>query len=47
MLLWILIMGGGMIISYVIMLIALWKGMRAHQKIAKALEQIAEKLALK
>jgi len=43
---WLLFMAG-MIVSYLVMLIALWKGMRAHQKIAQALSQIADKLQVK
>ena len=46
MLLWVFIMGA-MILSYAFMLIAFWKGMRAHQKIAEALKVIAEKLPVK
>ena len=46
MLLWVFIMGA-MILSYAFMLIAFWKGMRAHQKIAEALKVIAEKLSVK
>jgi len=43
---WLLFMAG-VATSYVIMLVALWKGMRAHQKIAEALNQIADKLQAK
>ena len=40
---WLLFMAG-MVTSYIVMLIAFWKGMLAHQKIAQALSQIADKL---
>ncbi len=43
---WLLFMAG-IAASYVIMLVAMWKGMRAHQKIAEALNQIADKLQAK
>jgi uncharacterized membrane protein (DUF485 family) len=43
---WILAMGG-MIVGYVIMLIAWWRAMRAHEKIADKLSAILDKLQLK
>ena len=43
---WLLFMAG-MVISYIIMLIAAWKLMRAHQKIAQVLSQVADKLSAK
>ena len=45
-LIWLVIMGT-MVVSYIIVLITLWKGMRAHQKIAEKLGEIADKLQLK
>ncbi len=43
---WFLFMGG-MIVGYVIMLIAWWRAMKAHEKIADKLNQIADKLQAK
>ena len=44
-LLWLAFMVG-IVGSYIIMLIALWKGMRAHQKIAEVLEKISDRLKI-
>ena len=41
-LLW-LLMTGGMIVGWIILLVAIWKGMRAHESIAASLKQIAQK----
>ena len=38
-----LLLTGIMIVTYIMVLIALWRGMKAHEKIAKALSEIAEK----
>ena len=38
---------GGLVVTYVIMLIAFWRGMKAHEKIAEKLSEIADKLPLK
>jgi glucose-6-phosphate dehydrogenase assembly protein OpcA len=38
---------GGMLGFSIIMLVAWWKAMRAHQKIAEKLGEIADKLPLK
>ena len=43
---WLLLMAG-MFVGYVIMLIAWWRTMKAHEKIANKLSEIAEKLQLK
>jgi uncharacterized membrane protein YciS (DUF1049 family) len=43
---WLLFMGG-MIVGYVIMLIVWWRAMKAHEKIADKLNQIADKLQAK
>jgi len=40
---WLLLLGG-MIVGYVIMLISWWRAMRAHEKIADKLNEIADKL---
>jgi hypothetical protein len=36
-------MMGGMIIGWIIFLLAVWRGMKAHESIAESLKQIAEK----
>ena len=41
-LIWFLMMGG-MIVGWIIFLIAIWKAMKAHQSIAQTLQQIAQK----
>jgi hypothetical protein len=33
----------GMIVGWVVLLIAVWRGMKAHESIALSLERIAEK----
>jgi nitrate/nitrite transporter NarK len=43
---WFLFMGG-MIVAYIVMLIAAWRLMKAHEKIADKLNQLAEKFQLK
>jgi phage shock protein PspC (stress-responsive transcriptional regulator) len=43
---WFLLMGG-MVVAYIIMLIAGWRLMKAHEKIASKLSEIADKLQLK
>jgi len=43
---WFLFMGG-MAIAYIIMLVAIWRLMKAHEKIAEKLSQIADKFQLK
>ena len=45
-LIWFLIMGA-ISVSYLFMVISLWKGMRAHQKIAEKLGEIADRLSPK
>ena len=39
---WFLMMGG-IIVGWLIFLIAIWKGMKAHESIAQSLQQIAQK----
>ena len=39
---WLLMMGG-MILGYILFLIALWRGMKAHESVARSLQQIANK----
>jgi len=43
---WLIFMAG-MIFGYVVMLISWWRAMKAHEKIADKLTEIAEKLSLK
>ena len=43
---WLLFMGS-MLVGYVIMLIVWWRAMKAHEKIADKLNEIAEKLSAK
>ena len=38
-----LIMMIGMIAGYIIFLVAIWRGMKAHESIAETLKQIAQK----
>ncbi len=38
-----LVMMGGMLIGWIIGLVALWRGMKAHESIAHSLKQMAEK----
>ncbi len=38
-----LIMLGGVLLGWVLALIALWRGMKAHESIAESLRQIAQK----
>jgi len=40
---WLLIMSG-MVVGYIVMLISWWRAMKAHEKIAEKLSEIAEKL---
>ena len=37
---WLLMMGG-MVVGYIIFLVAVWRGMRAHEEIARTLKEIA------
>ena len=39
---WLLMMGG-MILGFILFLIALWRGMKAHESVARSLKQIANK----
>ena len=39
---WLLMMGG-MIVGWVIFLMAMWRGMKAHESVAQSLQRIAEK----
>ena len=39
---WFMMMAG-VIVGWLIFLIAIWKGMRAHESIAQSLKQIAQK----
>jgi len=41
-LIWFLMMGG-MIVGWIIFLIAIWKATKAHESIAQSLQQIAQK----
>ncbi len=41
-LIWLLMMGGA-IVGYIVLIIAVWRGMKAHESIALSLERIAEK----
>jgi len=41
-LIWLLLMGG-MIVGWIVFLIAIWRGMRAHESIAESLRRMAEK----
>ncbi|MFO7974486.1 MAG: hypothetical protein R6V12_07620 [Candidatus Hydrogenedentota bacterium] len=41
-LIWLLLMGG-MIVGWIVFLVAIWRGMKAHESIALSLERIAEK----
>ena len=41
-LLWLIIMIG-MIAAWIIFLVAIWRGMKAHESIAETLKQIAQK----
>jgi hypothetical protein len=41
-LIWLLMMGGA-IIGYIVLILAVWRGMKAHESIALSLERIAEK----
>jgi uncharacterized membrane protein len=34
---------GGMIVAWIIVLVAWWRGMKAHEKIAEKLSEIADK----
>jgi nitrate/nitrite transporter NarK len=43
---WFLFMGG-MIVAYIIMLVAWWRAMKAHEKIANKLSEIADKFQAK
>jgi len=43
---WLIFMGG-MIAGYVVMLLSWWRAMKAHEKIAEKLSEIAEKLTIK
>ena len=36
-----------MVAGYVILLVALWRGMKAHESIARTLEQIADSMPLR
>ena len=38
-----LVMAGGMFVGWIVALIALWRGMKAHESIAESLRQIAHK----
>jgi hypothetical protein len=42
-LIWLLLMGG-MIVGWVIFLVAIWRGMKAHEMISMTLERIADNL---
>jgi len=33
----------GMVVGYIIFLVAIWRGMKAHESIAETLKQIAQK----
>lgn len=44
MLLFWLVMMGGMVIGYIIFLVAIWRGMRAHEEIARALNKLLQRL---
>jgi len=39
---WLLLMGG-MLVGYIILLVAIWRGMKAHESIAHSLYTIAQK----
>jgi uncharacterized membrane protein len=43
---WLILMGG-MVIGYVVMLVSWWRAMKAHEKIADKLDEIAQKLQAK
>jgi len=43
---WLLIMSG-MVVGYIVMLISWWRAMKAHEKIAEKLSEIAEKLPVR
>lgn len=45
-LIWLLLMVGGLI-SYIILLVAIWRTMRAHESIATALKDLANHLKSK
>ena len=42
-LLWLLMMAGGLI-GYIILLVAIWRLMRAHESVAESLKELARKL---
>ena len=37
------LMMGGMIVGYVVFLVAVWRGMKAHESVAESLRRIADK----
>ena len=39
----VLLLWGGMIAGWVIFLIAIWRGMKAHESVAESLRKIADK----
>lgn len=42
-LLWLLMMAGGLI-GYIILLVAIWRLMRAHESVAESLRELARKM---
>lgn len=42
-LLWLLMMAGGLI-GYIILLVAIWRLMRAHESVAESLKELAQKM---